>query len=194
MAGYRLLIAYQELLDQFRDGENLGKLLDAIYKRFEDTDYLLSKLLTDRGVETSFGVWLDNAGLIVGITRPNEFYPDSNIFTVKDDPGDPDDPDKAFDNGYFQSLYGITIPGVPMSDTNFRLYVKAKAGATNRSPSLPSICRFVMETFSVDATVDSPVGGLVRITFNEPVTNEVRFMTKRLAPIGGGFDSWVVQG
>lgn len=198
--GFRLDNAYGELLNQFRDATGILSFLEAVFNRIEDTDQLLADLLTKRDLETAEGFWLDIIGAIVGYARPADLIPDGNIFTFKDQGADLDDPNKSFadgppitQGGYFQDLGGVYYSNAQLiDDDQYRLLIKAKIAATNASPSLPSIGRFISETFNIPFTMTVPVKGYIKIELTGSVEPAVRFAIQRFAPVAAGVDLYVV--
>lgn len=198
--GFRLDTAYDELLNQFRDSTGILSFLEAVFNRVEDTDELLADLLMKRDLENAEGIWLDYIGAIVGLVRPAEYIPDSNIFTFKDEETDPDDPDKSFADGppithggYFQSLDGVHYPDAELvDDDEYRIFLKAKIASTNASPSLPSIGRFMSETFGVSFTISVPTPGYMVIELGTLVEPAVRFAIRKFAPVAGGIYLYVI--
>ena len=198
--GYRLDIAYGELLNQFRDSPRFLSLIDGIFNRVEDTDDLLADLLTKRDLETASGYWLDIIGEILGFRRPTEFVPGDQTFQFKELETDPDDPDEGFADGppitvggYFGDVDGIHFPEAPLvDDDEYRTLLKAKARATNASPSLPSIGRFITDAFSVGFTITVPARNYIVIELDAGTDSLIQYAIKRFAPVAGGVNLYVI--
>lgn len=181
------------VLNQFRTKPNMTADMSVKFNRIADSDAVLDYLLNKRDLDNSEGVWLDNNGDIVGFhPRPNQYIPADNIFTLKDNPGDPDDPNKGFastpaltDGGYWQSETGLVQEGVFITDTVYKQYVKAKAKYTFLPATAPNLYGFIQEAFGIDVDIAVTNYKEVTLTCLEPsgFTNEQRFLIQQYAPM-----------
>jgi hypothetical protein len=186
--------AIGRLLNQFSDSFDLQAFVEEIFARLEDTNSILDDLLNKRALDTATGVWLDILGVIVGVERPYKEVSASNIFTFKDNAGDPDDPDKAFydpgggpSGGYYQSHEGLRDPsGDLITDTEYRKVVKAKAIGNHVIGNIEDITRFINEGFGPLSHVTEPDAGEIEVELVTALTQGERRMVERYAPKAGG--------
>ncbi len=184
--------AIDRLLNQFSDSPNLINLITKILLRMEDSNDMLSDLATKRVLDVATGIWLDQIGDLVGITRPYQEVSDDYIFTYKGI-GDPDNINKAYagipvtTGGYYQGLNGV-FTGDLVDDTTYRLYIYAKIFVTNSRCGIADIYQFVLSLFAVELDIvnDSTrhLNLTIRATFSL-TQGERRFILK-YAPISAG--------
>lgn len=187
----RLEQAYEDLLNQFKGKPNFFNYLSCIWERWTDIDNVHYNILNDRHVEAAEGVWLDINGNIAGLyPRPNKYVEADYIFTLKNDPSDPDDPNKGFatttaqnDGGYWQSIEGLVYTDQLFEDETYRKYILVKAEYTFKSPSLPTLYKFIRETFDLDCDIVVSRFKRLKITPARSITSEEKYMIEKLAPL-----------
>ncbi len=76
--------AQDRLLSQFEDSPNVKALVEVIFNRIDNVDYVLRYLEDYTGINTACGVWLDVVGDIVGIPRPHVEQSYGTMFAFKE--------------------------------------------------------------------------------------------------------------
>jgi hypothetical protein len=193
--GNRVDLAVSRILNQFTASPRWIELLTTIVTRLEEVDDLLASLATLRWIDTAEGVWLDDVGEIVGIPR---FFGENEgpFFTYKSAYPGTDDPDLAYSGplpaaptgGRYQSVFGLDND-IPLSDDDYRRWIKAKAKTTGTAGTLRDIWVFINESLELtDHVVE--VGGtrLVLITTTAPLTPWKQGKIRQWAPINAGID------
>jgi hypothetical protein len=193
--------ALSRLLNQFSEQPNIRALLTDIFARVEDSNDILDDLLNLRDIDTATGVWLDILGDIVGIERPEKEISADFIFAFKQNPADPDDPDKAFYNpsgtptgGYYQSFEGLKDPsGDLMIDSEYRKLVKAKAIGNHVIGNIEDITRFILEGFGVSSHVTDDNPGEIEVELVSGLTQGERRSVEEYAPRAAGVNITIVN-
>lgn len=183
----RLTTAYERLLNQFQNRPKWLAFLSVLFARMTDTDNMLYELATKRHIDTADGIWLDQVGQIIGVIRPEAFESDDLIFTMKDI-GDPNILTKSFatipatTGGKFGGVGGLTIPGVPMSDSDYQTYIKGKADNTGKFGSLKTVTLFTSNVMGFESDCSTPITGLIWVQPRTAITQQQKYLTELLAP------------
>lgn len=193
--------ALARLLNQFSDRPNIQALLTDIFARVEDSNDILDDLLSSRDIDTATGVWLDILGDIVGVERPYKELSADYIFTFKENPADPDDPDKAFydsgppvTGGYYQSYEGLRDPaGGLITDAEYRKLVKAKAIGNHVGGTIEDITRFILDGYSVSSHVTEDIPGEIEIELVSALSQGERRAVERNAPRAAGVNLSIIN-
>jgi hypothetical protein len=180
--------ALTRIVDHFRDSPNILAYLKAVFNRLDECDQLLSALSLERWIDTSYGVWLDYCGKLVGVwPRPPEYVDDGLVFTCKDI-GEPDDANKGFSDtsqtfgGFLSDIDGLQTE-VPVDDEVYRLYIKAKAYSTTSEAAERNVVMFCRDIFGIDVDVTTPQQYLMIATPTAPVDTQTRRIIEQLAPV-----------
>jgi hypothetical protein len=193
--GNRVDLAISRLLNQFSASPRIIDLLTTIVTRLEEVDDLLASLATLRWLDTAEGVWLDDIGEIIGIPR---FFGEHEgpFFTYKAAYPGVDDPDLAYSGplpaaptgGRYQSVFGIEND-TPLSDDDYRRWIKAKAKTTGTAGTLRDIWVFVNEALELtDHVVETVDTRLIQITTTAPLTSWKQGKIRQWAPINAGIN------
>ncbi len=76
--------AQDRILSQFQDSPKLKSLVETIFNRVDNVDYVLRYLEDYTDIDTACGVWLDVVGDIVGIPRPHIEQSYGTMFAFKE--------------------------------------------------------------------------------------------------------------
>ena len=76
--------AQLRILSQYQDSPNVKALIEVIFNRIDNVEYVLRYLKNYTGLDTACGVWLDIAGDHVGIERPHIEQSYGTIFAFKE--------------------------------------------------------------------------------------------------------------
>lgn len=195
----RLNTAYNRLLNEFKESPRIIALLSVIFARILDTDIAINDLALLRWLDTAEGVWLDDAGELLGFARPRTYILDENIFTLKVIDA-PDVETQALGDvaqttgGYLQGLDGITNGAGPIDDDEYRFLLKAKAASTNMAPTLKNQVLFCQEWFGIDVTpLPVPYTGVVILLPSAPIEQSTKFNIQHLAPVMAGVTLTVIN-
>jgi hypothetical protein len=191
--GNRTDRAVSRVLNQLSASTRYAQLLVSLITRLEEVDDLLASLATLRWIDTAEGVWLDDVGVIVGIPR---FYGENPgpFFTYKDAYPGVDDPTLAYSGplptaptgGRYQSVFGIDS-GVPITDEEYRRWIKAKAKTTGSAGTLRDIWVFINEALQITNHVVETIGTrTVRVDTPAPLTSWKQGKIREWAPINAG--------
>jgi hypothetical protein len=179
------------LLNQFTVSTRLAELLDVINNRFDDSDDVLDYLLYYRFLSTASGVWLDEIGATLGLTRP--YTERADIFTYKSI-GEADDTTLAWSD-VAGSTGGVwtTLNGSPtatlVSDTIYRALLEARIYTMYAEPTIPNIYTFIKLAFSnTESIVTVPTPGLIEVELVTALTNIERRLLVQLAPVAAGME------
>lgn len=187
------------LPNQFEDSSNLIGLIEDIADVFEDTNEILRTLRDDQTIDLAAGVWLDEIGEIVGVTRFAGQMADATIFTYGEIDGV--DPAKAFSDctaspltgGYYMGVDGLP-DGSAFSDTDFRTLIRAKVASTYSDDSLRAIFEWIQTVFEIDAYVYNAGPAEVGIDLPVYLDHTSRRIIEQYAPraagVGVGVISW----
>ena len=192
--------ALSRLLSQFDRSSILRTLVEGtVYPADDTANAILDFAETALSVDDSFGVWLDMLGEIVGVSRPFEPVPYSEIFQFREHVGNPDDPDMGFydagppiTGGYFQNGPGISLTdGSKIDDDTYRRLIKAKAIATNTDGTYRDIYDYIVAVIGSDSypvVLTSPEVGLVEIDVQLPLDQYMRNMVLEDSPRMAGVE------
>ena len=192
--GNRVDKAISRLLNEFSASQRVIDLLTSLVARLEEVDDLLASLATLRWIDTAEGVWLDTIGEIVGIPR---FFGENTgpFFTYKDAYPGTDDVTLAYSGlpgpptgGRYQSVLGLDND-VPLSDVEYRKWIKAKAKTTGTAGTLRDIWVFINESLELtNHVVETGGTRLVQITTTAQLTPWKQGKIRQYAPINAGIN------
>lgn len=181
--------AVGRLLNQFHRSINIINLIKALVARLEDGDDILGDLATMRWISTAEGVWLDEAGEIIGIER---FYEadDDNIFTYKDAFPGVDDPALGYSalpapgaGGRYMSENGLFLP-TKIDDDEYRKWIYVKAFVTGKAGKYNDIYNFIKLAFD-DLESNVTLGGTrkIHVEIATALTQNERIQLVNFAPV-----------
>jgi hypothetical protein len=183
--------ALLQLPDQFG---YFGKFADLFYCLLEDRRTMwvpiLNYLATKRWLDTADGVWLDEAGDIVGIERLAQEEID-NVFTIRGASQSNVD-SKGFSGlaqprtgGHFQGFSPL-MTSTYFDDDVYRNWVQAKAGATFTDATHDDIYDFVKTLLGVHTIVRTTGTREDTIQLTSPLSQGTRARLRLLAPTAAG--------
>lgn len=170
---------YEKLLDQFTDCPNWNHVWTIFCELIDENEQCCLDLMSRTWLSTAAGVWLDRCGEILGLPRPYQWDEDG-LFTW-----DSSVADERWDAGVWSSSEGIQTDN-PVSDTVYRNLLYARANYTNSNNSVPTISRFITDTFGVNHTITVPAVDTVQIVILDPLSQFNRYYLTTLAPVAAG--------
>ncbi len=191
--------AVGRLLNQFHRSINIINLIKALVARLEDGDDVLGDLATLRWISTAEGVWLDEAGEIIGIER---FYEadDTNIFTYKDAYPGVDVPALAYSSlpapgvgGRYMSESGLFLPTL-IDDDEYRKWIYVKAFITGKAGTYNDIYNFIKLAFD-DLESNVTLGGTrkVHVEIATALTQNERIQLRNHAPVSSAVSIEIIN-
>lgn len=189
--GERTNQAVGRLPNQFHRSINMINLIKALIARLEDGDDLLASLATLRWISTAEGVWLNEAGDIIGIERFYEARTEG-IFTYKPAYPGTDDPSKGYSSlpapatgGRYMSKDGLFLPD-KIDDDEYRKWILVKAFITGKGGTYNDIYNYIDKAF--DQSTKVTLGGTrkVHIELSTALTQGERIQLVKYAPISSG--------
>ena len=94
--------------------------------------------------------------------------------------------DIELDNGHYSSIYGLPL-GIPVNDTTYRKYIKAKALATYAKPTIRTIYAYIQNAFDISCAVfNDDLPGYVLVELRRFLTGAERRLLIKYAPIAAG--------
>ncbi len=196
--GTRTDQAVGRLLNQFHRSINIINLIKALIARLEDGDDMLGDLATLRWISTAEGVWLDEAGDIIGIER---FYEadDQDIFTYKSAYPGTDDPSKAYSSlptatgGKYMSENGLFLD-TKIDDDEYRKWIYVKAFVTGKAGTYNDIYNFIKLAFDdLESNVTLGDTRLVHVEIATALTQNERIQLIKYAPISSAVDIQIIN-
>ena len=176
------------ILDQYKNSPKFVGLIEAIGKRFDDTDNIIEHLLFSRFIDTAEGFELDRVGVILGYARPYEQNPDL-IFTFDSYTDPVNVQSKGYGSisapgvgGLYSSVFGLTT-GDLVGDEEYRELLFKRAQAINAEASTPYFYKWIIDNFGIEInmTFPTPMEIEIEITSGSLNLNE-RYLIENLGP------------
>jgi hypothetical protein len=189
--GTRIDQAIGRLPNQYHRSINIINLIKALIARLEDGDDLLANLATMRWISTAEGVWLDEAGEIIGIER---FYKPitEGVFTYKSSYPGTDDPAKGYSSlpgpplgGRYMSKDGI-FQDEHIDDDEYRIWIYVKAFVTGKGGTYNDIFKYIKMAFDQDTHVTLGGTRKIHVELTAPLTQSERIQLVKYAPTSSG--------
>lgn len=187
------------LPSQFDDATNLRAVVDVVSDIVGEGNTILEYLRDDTALDNAEGVWLDEIGDIVGVTRFAGQMDDATIFAYGSI--DDCDPAKAFSDCTVSPLVGgyyVGVDGLPdgsaFADADYRTLIRAKVLSTYSDDSLRAIYDWILAVFGVSAYVyiagPGEVGVDLPVYMDHTSRRIIEHYAPRAAGIGVGVISW----
>lgn len=153
MSNQTITKGLSRLAHQFKDSAKFIAFIESILHQFQDLEDSGNQLLTERYLNSSFGVQLDGIGEIVGLfPRPNKDVDVAGIFGFLDDPtslgfGDANNTEiggNFLDFGSSQQ---------PIGDDLYRLLIKAKIIRNQTAMTVDDTLRLITFTLGIETEV-----------------------------------------
>jgi hypothetical protein len=189
--GARTDQAIGRLPNQFQRSINIINLIKSLIARLEDGDDLLADLATMRWISTAEGVWLDEAGEIIGIERFYEVRTEG-IFTYKSAYPGTDDPALGYSSlpgpplgGRYMSEDGLFLP-TKIDDDAYRVWIYVKAFVTGKGGTYNDIFKYIQLAFEQDTHVTLGGTRKIHVELTAPLTQGERLQLIKYAPMSSG--------
>lgn len=186
------------LPNQFEDSSNLRDLIDLCAAQIAEGNTILEYLRDSTTLDLAVGVWLDEIGEIVGVSRGAPQVVDAEIFTYRGESA-PELPALGFldpigvTGGRYVGIDGLP-DGALLDDTDYRLLIRAKIASTYSGDSIPEMWAWIDLVFGVDADVYTSGPAEVGIDLPVYMTHTQRRLLEKYIPraagIGVGILSW----
>jgi hypothetical protein len=149
------------ILDHYKSSPKFVGFIQALGKRFDDTDTIIEHLLFGRFLDTAEDFELDRIGKLLGFDRPHKEIPEL-IFTTKASTNPLNNTSQGFGSstlpgvgGLLSSSWGLTSDELVDDDT-YRPLLQTRARVINLGPSIPEFYTWITESFGIDITITVP--------------------------------------
>jgi len=175
------------IIDQYRDAPKWVAFIEAIGKRFDDTDAIIDHLLFGRFLATAENFELDRIGQLLGYPRPYETNPDI-IFAYKAAADPVNDQNKGYGTlsdpaagGLYTSLFGLDSEDL-VDDETYRELLYIRSRVMNLGPSIPELYTWITESFGVGCAITVSDVMHIRIELDSAISVHQRNLIEYFGP------------
>lgn len=175
------------VLDQYKDAPKFVAFIEAMGKRFDDTDVIINHMLFGRFLATAENFELDRIGKLLGYPRPykTDF---SILFTAKSMTNPINDQARGFGTlsdpaagGLFTSLFGLDSENLE-TDEVYRELLFIRSKVMNIGPSIPELYTWITESFGVGCVITVPSVMKIEIEISAAISVHQRHLIENFGP------------